>query len=51
MTPILFVGGDIRVDPDLPDPTWDLERRERFPVGNRKIVCKSHLSIMSARTL
>jgi hypothetical protein len=30
MTPILFVGADIRVDPGLPDAAWDRKRREQF---------------------
>ena len=30
MTVILFAGGDIRVSPELPDPSWDADRRERY---------------------
>ena len=30
MTVILFAGGDIRVSPELHDPSWDADRRERY---------------------
>ncbi len=30
MTIILFAGGDIRVAPELPDPSWGTDRRERY---------------------
>jgi hypothetical protein len=30
VTTILFAGADVRVNPDLPDPTWDERRREAF---------------------
>jgi hypothetical protein len=32
MTPILFAGGDIRVDPGLPDAAWDRKRRQQYLV-------------------
>jgi hypothetical protein len=28
--PILFAGGDIRMDPELPDAAWDHKRREQY---------------------
>jgi len=30
MTVILFAGSDIRVNPRLPDPSWDADRRGRY---------------------
>jgi hypothetical protein len=32
VTTVLFAGADVRVNPDLPDPTWDQKRRETFLV-------------------